>query len=114
MTLVRFLTRSASAAIICFIAGTASAQSDDLAAKFGALDYIRHASLSPDGQHLAFITPNNPGTAVAVIDLDKVGAAPRILTMISNPKERLIGCLWPTNTRLLCRILVSQPTETGC
>lgn len=113
MTFAKFLTAGASAVITCFLAATASAQSDDLASKFGAIDYVRHASLSPDGQHLAFITPNNPGAAVAVIDFDKVGANPRILTAITNPKERLLGCLWPTNTRLLCRVAVSQPTVNG-
>lgn len=113
MTFARFLVLGASAFVTCLMAGKASAQGDDLAAKFGALDYIRHASLSPDGQHLAFITPNNPGSALAVIDFDKVGANPRILTVISNPRERLGGCLWPTNTRLLCHVYVGQPTVNG-
>lgn len=80
----------------------AATSSGDLAAAFGARASIQQISLSPDGSKIAIIEPTKGhGAALAVGDLTKGDLPKPILTSSGDP-ERLTGCRWSTNTRLIC------------
>lgn len=76
--------------------GTASAA-------FGAREYIQQVSLSPEGKQVAMVTPNaSRGAKLVIVDIAS-GASKTILVSSGDP-ERLLGCRWSTETRLVCRI----------
>lgn len=60
-----------------FITREADAQNADLASLFGALPRFQHATLSPDGVHLAVVQPVEAGHAIAIINLEVPNAEPR-------------------------------------
>jgi acetyl esterase/lipase len=78
----------------------------DAAAAFGARETTAYASLSPDGTRVAYIAPSGArGSTAYVSDLSK-GTSPVSRPVISasgNP-ERLIGCHWVSNERLICTV----------
>nr|WP_295105345.1 S9 family peptidase [uncultured Caulobacter sp.] len=77
----------------------------DAAQAFGARPAVLDASLSPDGQSIALIQPLAGGQASAlfVAKLDGTGQPKPILTSTGKP-DRLNGCGWVSNTRLICDI----------
>lgn len=90
-------------ALTCYSA-QASAQQLDAAAAFGAREYIEQASLSPDGLRLAYVTPTR-GQASAVYVLPVDGSAPpKAIAAADGKPERIAGCNWASNTRLLCTV----------
>lgn len=93
-------------------AAPAAAQSFDAARAFGAREAVEHASLSPDGTKLAYLTPiPGQGSAVLVVRLDVPNAAPaRIMNASGNP-ERLQQCRWATNSRLVCNVYAVTKVE---
>ena len=78
------------------------------AAQFGAREAVQQISLSPDGNHLAVVQPNGGRGAVLMIaDLVKGGAMKGILRSSGNP-DRLTGCHWASNSRIVCDIFMIQ------
>lgn len=82
---------------------------DDLAAKFGAREFLRDISLSPDGKRVAMVEGAPDGSEVlAVASLDVAGL-PKSITKVaarngSGQAMHLSGCFWPTDTRIVCSI----------
>jgi dipeptidyl aminopeptidase/acylaminoacyl peptidase len=78
----------------------------DPAKAFGARPSVEDLSLSPDGMSVAFVVPTSgQGSAVLVQSLAK--GAPRTSKPIlgaSGKPERLGGCDWVSNQRLVCSI----------
>ncbi len=82
----------------------APAEPVDLAAAFGAREYVEQISLSPDGNKIAVISPvKGPGSALTISDLN-VGGKPNVILQSTGNPDRLSDCHWSTNTRLICRI----------
>ena len=82
------------------------ASADDIAAAFGAREYVQQLSLSPDGRQVAMVVPSaGRGLRLEVVDLTGV-APPKVILASTGSPERLIGCRWSTNTRLVCQIYV--------
>ncbi|HWV61932.1 MAG TPA: S9 family peptidase [Sphingopyxis sp.] len=77
----------------------------DNAARFGALESIRDISLSPDGDHLAFIRQGaNRTRRLYVVDTAE-GAQPReILASDGGEGGNLSWCGWVTDARLACQL----------
>jgi dipeptidyl aminopeptidase/acylaminoacyl peptidase len=74
-----------------------------VAAAFGARPWIRSASLSPDGTHVAFIAPGE-GKMNGAIVIDAVkGEQKPIATANGNPMK-LDGCGWSSADRLVCKL----------
>jgi len=74
-----------------------------VAAAFGAQPWMRSASLSPDGSHIAFIAPGEGKMNVAmVIDVAKGEETP-IATANANPMK-LEQCGWSAADRLVCEL----------
>jgi dienelactone hydrolase len=78
----------------------------DAARAFGARPSVEHLSLSPDGMSVAFVAPTKgQGSVVIVQSLAK--GAPRASKPVlgaSGKPERLAGCNWVSNQRLVCTI----------
>ena len=97
-----------SAALVALLSvvpvGTAVAQATDNAALFGARPSIEHASLSPDGRHVAFITPGKgQGSALYQVGTDSSATSKPIFRVDGTP-ERLSHCNWVSNVRLACTV----------
>ena len=76
----------------------------DLAAAFGAREYIQQVSLSPDGTKIAMLVPaKHRGLALIVGDIAKNGSMKAILASTGDG-DQLAGCHWSTDTRLICQI----------
>jgi len=78
----------------------------DAAKAFGARPRVEYASLSPDGTSVAYISPTTgQGSVVFVQSLAKGAslASKPILGATGKP-ERLGGCDWVSNQRLVCVI----------
>jgi acetyl esterase/lipase len=71
-----------------------------VAAKFGALESVAQMSLSPDGAHIAYISPlANSGSALNVISVSE--GTPRPI-LAAGKDEKLRFCNWVSNERLAC------------
>jgi dipeptidyl aminopeptidase/acylaminoacyl peptidase len=76
----------------------------DAAAAFGARPSIVDLSLSPDGNRVAYVVPAaGQGSALFTLDLAK-GAVPHGAMGASGKPDRIRGCDWVSNTRLVCTI----------
>lgn len=100
------LSRMALLGLACVASiGLAHAADNPAAKAFGARPAVLDASLSPDGQSIAMIQPLADGQASALVvaRLDGTGQPKPILTSSGKP-DRLSGCGWVSNTRLICNI----------
>jgi dipeptidyl aminopeptidase/acylaminoacyl peptidase len=74
----------------------------DAAAAFGARDTVSHLRLSPDGMSVVYIAPAaGQGSVVYTLGLAKGSAARPVLAASGQP-ERIAGCDWVSNQRLVC------------
>ena len=94
-----------SGLVVLAFAGAAQAAENPVAKAFGAREAVVDASLSPDGKSIAMIQPLAGGQASAlfVAPLDGSGQPKPILSATGKP-DRLTGCGWVSNTRLVCDI----------
>jgi dipeptidyl aminopeptidase/acylaminoacyl peptidase len=82
-----------------------SAEGMALARKFGALESIQQASLSPDGNRVALIGWVSGVQVITIADLVAGGTPKQILG--TDPKDgRLSWCSWATDTRLICQVRI--------
>jgi len=95
--------------------GTAPAQtaSEALAAKFGARAIVAQASLSPEGEQVAWIAPIAGQGSVLVVTSVTGDAAPRPILKADGEPERLQGFDWVSEQLLVCVLvaLVTVGTE---
>ncbi len=76
----------------------------DAAAAFGARPSVETLSFSPDGMNVAYRVPKaGQGSAIYVLGLTK-GASPRLVAAAAGKPERLGGCGWVANDRLICHV----------
>lgn len=107
MISVKWLGRSASVfALVTMVSPffAAQAQEKDNAARFGALESILDVSLSPDGNHLAFVEQGVKRERRLFVVDTAAGATPRqILSSDGGAGGNLSWCGWVTNVRLACQ-----------
>lgn len=91
-----------------FFCGVASAQTLPPEAAFGAREGVSGASLSPNGERVAFLAPGK-GQSNALFTVPIDGSAPptRALLASGNP-ERISRCDWVSDKRLACQIYSVQ------
>ena len=86
-------------------AALAQAQQDarfNAAAAFGARPSVIGLSLSPDGQHVAYIAPaSERGAVLYTVGLEK-GSAPKMVMSVNGRPDRFAGCGWVATDRLVC------------
>ena len=98
------MTRLIMAALASALGAASAAADVDLAAAFGAREQLQDVSLSPDGTKLAYIVPTKgQGSALLTITLGK-DAQPSVALVVGGDPERLAGCNWIANDRLVCRL----------
>jgi dipeptidyl aminopeptidase/acylaminoacyl peptidase len=89
-----------------------TAQPVDMAEQFGAREMVTHASLSPDGSKLVYLSPTaGQGVAVMVADLVPTPQAPRGVFRVDGEPERIESCHWSGNDRLVCMLIASVMLE---
>lgn len=81
-----------------------SAPVADPAAQFGALEAISSASLSPDGNSIAFVSPSTGQANDLFVVGTAEGATPRRILRASGAPEILRWCIWVSNARIACNI----------
>ena len=83
---------------------TQGAQPFDAAAAFGTRPNVSDVSLSPDGLSVAYIVAMQ-GQAAALYTRRLVdGAKSRAALAVNGKPDRLDGCSWVSNDRLVCTI----------
>jgi dipeptidyl aminopeptidase/acylaminoacyl peptidase len=96
------------AACSFMIARPATAQKVIPDAAFGARESVQGASLSPEGKRMAFIAPyKDRGNALYTVPVDGTEAPKRALVATGDP-ERLLGCGWVSEARLVCNVYSVQ------
>jgi hypothetical protein len=76
----------------------------DPAAAFGARPSVEGISLSPDGTSFAYIAPAAGQSSILyVVKLGDDPTARPAFRATGNP-ERLTGCEWVSNSRLVCTV----------
>jgi dienelactone hydrolase len=94
------------AALLCASVASLAAESVpfDAAAAFGARESVTHLSLSPEGTHVAYVTPTTgQGAAVFTLGLSK-GSVPKGVATSSGKPDRLNKCDWVSDSRLVCGV----------
>lgn len=89
---------------------------EEAARRFGARPYVEQASLSPDGMAAAILQPTaGQGAALYIIDLSREGELQpvRIIGSAPGQQERISGCSWASNGRLLCDIFIVTQLNNG-
>ena len=110
---MRILTKVCGMLLACAGSGAlAQADAAALAKKFGALETVAQASLSPDGGKVAFTSEATIGTVVYVADLDAGGKLTRVMSL-ARSSGRITSCSWSAATRLVCRAYYVIPTPQG-
>jgi dipeptidyl aminopeptidase/acylaminoacyl peptidase len=80
------------------------AQTTSAAAAFGQREGVEDISLSPDGTKIAYIVPTQgQGNRLYTVDLAQ-NDGPKAAVSASGDPERISGCDWVSNARLVCRI----------
>lgn len=99
--------RTLVTATMMFVAAPLLAQTSasfDAAAAFGARPSVTDLSLSPDGMSIAYVSPGQGmGSVVYTLRLDN-NAKARAALAVSGKPERLRGCDWVSNDRLICTV----------
>jgi dipeptidyl aminopeptidase/acylaminoacyl peptidase len=100
------LRRLASLTLLCICPPLLAqgAKPFDAAAAFGARPSIADLSLSPDGTSIVYVAPiAGQGSVVYTLSLAN-GAKERVALFVNGKPDRLEGCDWVTNDRLVCSI----------
>lgn len=89
----------AVAALICL---PAKAQVDPAVA-FGARENVEFIALSPDGSRVAYAIPTE-GQGSRLLTVDIGTTEPRNVVRVDGRQQRLGGCDWVSNSRLVCTV----------
>ena len=97
----------------CCAALADGAQPNDAAAMFGARPSVSDVSLSPDGQSIAFVVSMKGQAAALYTRRLADGAKPLAALAVGGKPDRMGGCSWVANDRLVCTIwgVVRASTE---
>lgn len=92
------------------LAATGAPAQTDLATAFGARQQIEQISLSPDGSRLAYIVPTKGQGSALLTYTPGVDTEPKVALTVNGEPDRLSGCHWIANDRLVCGIWgLAQP-----
>jgi dipeptidyl aminopeptidase/acylaminoacyl peptidase len=96
--------RELLAAAAAFLLLGAANPPADPAAAFGAREAVQDIALSPAGTKIAFIAPG-PGQSTILYTVDARGGTPPTRTLAADGRpERLGGCGWVSEERLVCSV----------
>ena len=81
----------------------AAAPTPEPAVAFGARENVEFIALSPDGTRLAYAIPRE-GQGSRLMTVDVGSTQPRHVISVDGSRQRLSGCDWVSNRRLVCTI----------
>ncbi|HET9428103.1 MAG TPA: S9 family peptidase [Allosphingosinicella sp.] len=81
----------------------AEAPMPDPAIAFGARENVEFIALSPDGRRIAYAVPRE-GQGSRLLTLDVGATQPRQVITVDGASQRLSGCNWVSNARLVCTL----------
>jgi hypothetical protein len=85
----------------------------DAAVAFGTRPSISDLSLSPEGASIVYVVPRaDRGSAVYTRSL-AAGATERLVMTAAGNPDRVTGCDWTSNTRLVCSIYAITYDRAG-
>jgi len=91
-------------ALAAFILLSAAAAPEDPFAAFGARPAVEDISLSPNGTKIAFIAPGPAQSTILYVSDVAAGSSPQRTLVADGKPERLSGCFWVSEERLVCRV----------
>ena len=104
--MIRGILAAGVAACALMPCTASGATSEEVAAKFGAREFIRGISLSPEGKQVVIVTPKDGGEAAVVINLE---TAVSTSILVSDGRDQQIShCQFVLETRVVCTLLFSQ------
>ncbi|HEX9931858.1 MAG TPA: S9 family peptidase [Allosphingosinicella sp.] len=84
----------------------------DPAVAFGARESIISIRLSPDGRKIAYVSPGRgQGASLYVVDL--ASGESTMAASADGERQRLGGCSWASNQRLVCEVYAVQRGVNG-
>jgi len=93
------------AALAALSAAPLAAQGQvDPAVAFGARENVEFIALSPDGTRVAYAVPRATGQGSRLMTIEVGGTPPRDVIAVDGIAQRLGGCNWVSNARLVCQI----------
>ncbi|NQE62985.1 S9 family peptidase [Caulobacter sp. RHG1] len=103
--MIQFCRSALSGLAALAFAGAAQAAESPAAKAFGARESVLDASLSPDGKSIAMIQPLAGGQASVLVVAPADGSSqPKPIFSATGKPDRLTGCGWVSNVRLVCDI----------
>lgn len=84
----------------------------DAAAAFGARESVSDLRLSPNGESVSYLVPTQgQGSALHTPNLAP-GAKDKVALVSDGNPDRLTGCYWVSDTRLVCEVyaVIKDPT----
>ena len=105
--------RRLTAAAICSVMLCANGE-PDAATRFGARESVQSIALSPDGSQLAYVVPTQ-GQGSRLYSIPVGTTQPKGVINVDGEKQRMSGCNWVSNARLVCSIyaVVDAPVHLG-
>lgn len=101
-----------AAALLALVAAPVQAQTHaDPAVAFGARENVEFIALSPDGARVAYAVPRATGQGSRLMTVEVGGAQPRDVIAVDGVRQRLGGCNWVSNARLVCTIFAVAETS---
>ena len=89
----------------CFLLPMGTLAADfDAATAFGARESVADLRLSPDGQAVSYLSPMKGQGSMLYSLSPNEGSSPRAVLSVSGKEERLEGCGWVSNDRLVCTL----------
>jgi len=85
----------------------------DNAAAFGARPAVMDAQLSPDGSQIAYVTPFASRGSLVIVSSFRPDDHGRPITRGTGAPDRLGGCRWVSNARLVCRVSGVTQSDVG-
>lgn len=92
---------AAAFAALMLLPGAAPA---DPAVAFGQRESVQDIRLSPDGAKIAYVAPAPQGQASALYTVDLASGVSVVTTRVDGRSQRLGGCNWVSNSRLVCAV----------
>ncbi len=84
----------------------------DPAAAFGARESVEGIRISPDGRRIAYVAPAQSGQGSGLYIVDLASGSSSIAARADGQSQRLGGCGWVSNERLICSLFAMRRLGT--
>lgn len=103
---MRLMTGLLATAALALANPAAAQDGASLAQKFGALESVQQISLSPSGDHVAYIAPVGEGASRLFVVSLLANDPPRPVFEVNGGGESLRRCRWASEDQIVCTVSV--------